>query len=378
MLLEPRHEEWRMEVRAFVEEHVAPWAKAADREDHFPREAVDALATKGWLGLRIPTEYGGSWVDDRSYTIFVEELSRVCGSTSITVLAHVSLGAYPIVVYGSEEQKKKHLPDLASGKKLAAFGLSEPDAGSDAAATRTTAVRDGDEWVINGTKCWITNGGVADVFVISARTTPDIGPKGISNFIIERSMSGFEVGKHEDKMGLRGSSTTMLHFSDLRVPHSAMLGDEGAGFRQFMETLDGGRIIIGVMALGLAQGAYEKALTHATAKRDSGPMIKQQSIAFKLADMATKLEASRLMVYDAAARFDAGIPITKEAAMAKLFASEAATEVCTDAIGIIGADDLDAVDVDRFWRDARLDEIGEGTSEVQRLVILRIIARPEG
>jgi butyryl-CoA dehydrogenase len=312
-----------------------------------------------------------------TYAIAVEEFSRVCGSTGITVAAHNSLAVYPLYLFGNEEQKKKFIPPLARGEKLGAFGLTEPGAGSDAGATKASAVLMGEHYVINGSKCFITNARVAETMVITARTDPAKGSKGISNFILEKSMPGVKVGKKENKMGLRGSDTGELHFEDVKVPKENLLGKEGEGFKQFLITLDGGRISIGAMALGIAQGAYEKSLKYAKERKQfNQPITKFQAIQWKLSDMATQIEAARHLIYAAAWLKDQGKPYIKESAMAKLFASEVATWVTYQAVRIFGGYGyLRKYPVERYLRDVKLCEIGEGTSEIQRLVIAREILK---
>jgi len=329
------------------------------------------------MGMVAPKEYGGSGYDTTSYSIAVEEVSRVCGSTGITVAAHNSLGVYPIYLFGNEEQKKKYIPDLASGKKLGSFGLTEPDAGSDAAGTKTTAVLDGDSWVINGSKCFITNASVGETFVITAVTDKSKGYKGISSFILEKGTKGFTVGKKENKMGLRGSDTATLIFEDMRLPKENLLGKPGEGFKQFMITLDGGRISIGAMALGIAQGAFDKALDYAKKREQFGkPITDFQAIQWKLSDMATQLEAARHLIYHASELKDKGEKFIKESAMAKLYASEVGRFVTYQAIQIFGGYGyMSEYPVERYMRDVKLCEIGEGTSEIQRMVIARELVR---
>jgi alkylation response protein AidB-like acyl-CoA dehydrogenase len=307
----------------------------------------------------------------------MEEIARVSGSIALVVAAHISLGTYPIFAFGSEEQKKKYLPDLVSGKKLGAFGLTEPGAGSDAAGTRTRAKLEGDEWVINGSKHWITNAGVAGTLVITARTDDGEGVDGISSFIVEAGTPGLKIAKKEDKVGLRGSETNPLFFEDMRIPKENMLGEPGQGFRQFMKTLDGGRISIGAMAVGLAQAAYEASVDYASQREQFGrPIAAFQAVQFKLANMATEIEAARRLVYGAARLKDAGVKMTKQSAMAKLYASEVSMRATNDAIQIFGGNGYSReYPVERYWRDAKLTEIGEGTSEIQRIVIAREVLK---
>lgn len=377
MWLSEKHEKFRMKIREFAEAEVEPVSAQIDEDAEFPHENVKKLGEMGILGMVVPEKYGGTGDDMISYAIAVEEFSRVCGSTGITVAAHNSLAVYPLYLFGNEKQKKRFIPPLARGEKLGAFGLTEPGAGSDAAATKASAVLKGEHYVINGSKCFITNARVAETMVITARTDPAKGSKGISNFILEKSMPGVKVGKKENKMGLRGSDTGELHFEDVKVPKENLLGKEGEGFKQFLITLDGGRISIGAMALGIAQGAYEKSLKYAKERiQFDRPIAKFQSIQWRLSDMATQIEAARHLIYSAAWLKDQGKPYIKESAMAKLFASEVATWVTYQAIRIFGGYGyLRKYPVERYLRDVKLCEIGEGTSEIQRLVIAREILR---
>jgi len=363
----------RKMVRDFAEKEIRPIAKEIDASGQFPWEVIRKMAGLGLLGLPIPEQYGGSGADTLSYAIAVEEVSRVSGSIGITLAAHTSLGLYPLYRFGSEEQKQKYLPGLASGQGLAAFGLTEPEAGSDAAAVKTSAVLDADHWVINGTKTFITSGSIADVVIIAAVTDKSAGARGISNILVEKGTPGFRPGRDEDKMGLKGSVTSQLFFEDCRVPKQNLLGKPGEGYKQFLITLDGGRISIGAMALGLAQGALEAAVKYSKERVQFGqPIARFQAIQWMIADMATEIEAARLMVYRAAQLKDKGVRFTKEAAMAKLFASEAAERACFKAIQIHGGYGyVKEYDVERIYRDNRLTTIGEGTSEIQRLVIAR-------
>ena len=362
-------------VRDFAEKEIKPLAQERDHREEFSWELIRKMGALGLLGLTIPEKYGGAGGDTLCYAIAVEEIARVCGSTAITVAAHISLGSYPIYQFGTEEQKRKYLPRLASGQGLAALGLTEPGAGSDAGATRTRAILDGDEWVINGQKIFITNGSIADVVIVVAVTDPEKGKRGISNFVVEKGAPGFRPGRDEEKMGLKGSVTSQLFFEDCRVPKENLLGRRGEGFKQILKILDGGRISIGAMALGLAQGAYERALAYSKERVQFGqPIAKFQAVQWMLADMATEIEAARLMIYRAAWLKDQGLPFTKEAAMAKLYASEVAERVCFKAIQIHGGYGyMREYEVERMYRDQRLCTIGEGTSEIQRLVIARQI-----
>jgi alkylation response protein AidB-like acyl-CoA dehydrogenase/rubredoxin len=365
------HEVLRSQVRKFAEAEVKPIAFMLDKENGFPTEAVKQLGKMGLLGIPFPKEYGGAGLDQISYAIAVEELSRVDGGTGVILSAHTSLGAWPIFAFGTEAQKKKYLTPLAKGEKLGAFGLTEPNAGSDAGGTETTAVYANDHYVLNGGKIFITNADKAETYVVFAATTPDIGTKGISAFIVEKGWKGFTFGDHYDKMGIRSSSTAELIFSNVNVPKENLLGKEGEGFRIAMATLDGGRIGIASQALGIAQGAYENALEYAREREQFGkPIGFQQGISFKLADMATKLRAARLLIYSSAALKEAHEPYGLESAMAKQYASDIALEVVNDAVQIFGGTGyLKGMDVERAYRDAKITTIYEGTNEIQRVVI---------
>jgi butyryl-CoA dehydrogenase len=362
-------------VRDFAQSEIAPSAAEVDKSEEFPAENIRQMAELDLLGLPYPEEYGGGGGDYLSYAIAVEEIARACGSTALIYAAHISLGCGPIYYFGAEEQKQKWLPHLCEGAGLAAFGLTEPEAGSDAGATRTTAVRDGDHYVLNGSKMWITSGAIADVVVATAKTAPEAGTRGISCFLVEKGTPGFIPGKNEPKMGLKGSVTSALSFENCRVPAENLLGKEGDGFRQMLITLDGGRISIGAMAVGLAQAALDEASRYAKERVQFGqPIAKFQAIQWMIADMATEIDAARLLVYRAAAMKDAGVRYTREAAMAKLFASEAAERAAFKALQIHGGYGYSReYPVERIYRDQRLCSIGEGTSEIQRLVIARQI-----
>jgi butyryl-CoA dehydrogenase len=362
-------------VRDFAENEVKPSAQERDLSGQFPWDIIGKMGPLGLLGLPISEDYGGAGADTVCYAIAVEEIARVCGSIAITVAAHTSLGTYPIYEFGDDEQKRKYVPRLASGRALAAFGLTEPEAGSDAAALKTRAVLDGDSWVLDGQKVFITNGAIAETVVVAAVTDPEEGARGISNFIIEKGTPGLRPGRDEEKMGLKSSVTSELFLEDCRVPSENLLGRVGDGYKQFLITLDGGRISIGAMALGLAQGAYDLSLDYAKERVQFGrPIGSFQAIQWMLADMATEIEAARLLVYRAAWLKDQGVRYTKEAAMAKLCASEAAERACFKAVQIHGGYGyMREYDVERMYRDQRLCTIGEGTSEIQRLVIARQI-----
>ncbi|MEW9667383.1 acyl-CoA dehydrogenase [Ammoniphilus sp. 3BR4] len=365
----------RKMLRDFAEGEVAPGADERDKTGVFPVEIVKKMADLELMGLPFPEQYGGGGADTISFAIVVEELSRVCGSTGITYSAHISLGGAPIHLFGTEEQKQKYLTPLCRGEYLGAFGLTEPNAGSDAGGTQTTAVPDGDEWVINGSKCFITNASFAKNLALTAVTDKTRGTSGITAFIVPTDAPGFTVVNNYEKMGLHASNTTELIMENVRIPKENQLGKEGYGFKQFLITLDGGRIGIGAMAVGIAQGAYEKALRYAQERKQFGQSLsKFQAIQFKLADMAMNIELARTMVYKAAWLKDQGRKFTKDAAMAKLFASETCTRVCDQAIQIHGGYGyMKEYQVERFYRDGKLLEIGEGTSEVQRMVISREI-----
>lgn len=373
MKIPPEHEKFRQKIREFAEAEMEPKSSFLDESGKFPFDTMKKLGEMGILGMVVPKEYGGSGYDTISYSIAVEEISRVCGSTGITVAAHNSLGLYPIYLFGNEDQKKKYIPPLAKGEKLGSFGLTEPGAGSDAAGTKTTAVLKDNFYLVNGSKCFITNASVGETFVFTAITDKTKGYKGISSFILEKGMKGFTIGKKENKMGLRGSDTATLIFEDLRLPKENLLGKEGEGFKQFMIILDGGRISIGSMALGIAQGAFDKALKYAKKREQFGePIANFQAIQWKLADMATQIEAARHLLYHASWLKDQGERFIKESAMAKLYASEAGRFVTYQAIQIMGGYGyLSKYPLERYFRDVKLCEIGEGTSEIQRIIIAR-------
>ncbi len=365
------HEALRARVREFAENEVKPIAFMLDQNNEFPSEAIKKLGEMDLMGIPYPKEYGGAGLDALSYAIAVEELSRVDGGTGVILSAHVSLGSYPIMAFGTEEQKKKYLVPLAKGEKIGAFGLTEPNAGSDAGGTETTAVLQGDHYILNGEKIFITNAPKADTYIIFAVTTPDIGTKGISAFIVEKGWEGFTFGDHYDKLGIRSSSTAQLLFNDVKVPKENLLGKEGEGFKIAMATLDGGRIGIASQALGIAQGAYEHALEYAKERIQFGkPIAHQQIISFKLADMATKLRAARFLVYSAAELKEHHEPYGMESAMAKQYASDICLEVVNDALQIFGGTGyLKGMEVERAYRDAKICTIYEGTNEIQRVVI---------
>jgi len=357
--------------REFAQNEVKPIAAEIDREERFPEETVAKMAEMGIMGIPFPEQYGGAGMDNLSYIQCIEELSKVCASTGVIVSAHTSLCAWPIYTFGTEEQKQKFLVPLATGKKLGALGMTEPGAGTDAAMQKTTAVLDGDCYVLNGTKCFITNAGFADVYFILAMTDKEHGTRGISGFIVEKGTPGFIVGKIEDKLGIRASATAQLIFEDCRVPKENLLGEEGRGFKYVMMTLDGGRIGIGAQAVGIAQGAIDETIPYVTTRVQFGQRISQfQNTQFELADMQTKVDAARLLVYRAACAKDAGEPYTQLAAMAKLFSSEVANDVARRCVQLFGGYGyMREYPMERMMRDAKITEIYEGTSEVQKMVI---------
>ncbi len=380
LFLNEEHLQVRETARRFADDVVAPAARDLDEREEFPTEIVKQMAELGFLGLPFPEAYGGAGLDTLAYVIAVEEIARACGSTAITLAAHVSLGCGPVYANGTEEQKQKFLVPMAKGEALGAFGLTEPDAGSDAAGTRTRAEKVNGGWKVNGSKIYITNGSVAKYITFTARTDASKGTKGISAFIMDTKTPGFRVGKREKKMGLHASDTVEVVFEDCMIPEDALLGEASGGFSAFMKTLTGGRISIGALALGLAQGAYEHSARYSKMRKQFGkPIAEFQAIQFMLAEMATKIEASRLLVYHAAVLKDAGKPFTKEASMAKLFASETGNWVTDKAIQIHGGIGYCRdVPVERMHRDAKLMEIGEGTSEIQKLVIARELLKAVG
>ncbi len=375
MILHEKHKKFRQKVKDFADNEVAPRAKELDIKHEFPWDLVKRMAELELLALYVPKEYGGAGFDVLSYAIAVEEIGRVCGSTGIFLAAHSSLGVYPIFVAGTEEQKQKYLIPLARGEKIGSFGLTEPNAGSDAAGTQTTAKLVGDEYVVNGTKRFITSGSVADIIIFTATKDPAMGYPGISAFIVEKGTPGFSSGNEEDKLGLLGSITSELVFEDCKIPKENLLGKEGEGFKVFMATLDGGRISIGALALGIAQGALDASVKFVQENKRSGkPLKKSQSIQSMIAEMATEIEAARLLIYQAAMLKDHDMPYTKESAMAKYYASHIGMKATDMAITIHGMLGLTkAYPVERFMRDEKLMEIGEGTSEIQKIVIAREI-----
>lgn len=366
-----QHEELRMKIRAFAEEEIKPIAFTLDQENKFPTEIVKKLGRMGMMGIPYPKKYGGAGLDVLSYAIAVEELSRIDGGVGVIVSAHTSLASYPIYAYGTEEQKIKYLIPLTKGEKIGAFGLTEENAGSDPSGMETTAVLEGDHYILNGGKIFITNGGEADIYVVFAVTNPNLGNHGISAFILEKGWEGFSFGQKYDKMGIRSSATCELIFNNVKVPKENLLGKEGEGFKIAMSTLDGGRIGIAAQALGIAQGSYERALEYSKERIQFGkPICQNQGISFKLADMATKLRAARLLVYSAAELKENNEKYSMEAAMAKQFASDTALEVVNDALQIFGGSGyLKGMEVERAYRDAKICTIYEGTNEIMRVVI---------
>ena len=361
----------RKMVREFAETEVEPLAADIDKEHRFPVETVEKMAKYGLLGVPFPTEYGGAGGDHISYAITVEELSRVCASTGVICSAHTSLCCWPIFNWGNEEQKKKYLPDLLSGKKLGAFGLTEPNAGTDASGQQTRAEDKGDHWLINGAKVFITNGGYADVFVVMAMTDKSKGNHGISAFIVEKGDEGLSIGKTEDTMGICASSTTELIFQNCKIPKDRLLADVGQGFKVAMSTLDGGRIGIASQALGIAQGALDVTVEYMKARKQFGKKLSQmQALQFTVAELATEIEAARLLIYKAADMKDKHLAYGPAAAMAKLFAAETAMHVTTKCVQLHGGYGYTKdYPVERMMRDAKITEIYEGTSEVQKMVI---------
>ncbi|SHH67803.1 butyryl-CoA dehydrogenase [Caloranaerobacter azorensis DSM 13643] len=371
------HEMLREMYREFAEKEVRPLAEEVDEKEMFPVETVKKLARYGFLGIPFPKEYGGQGGDNLAYIMAVEEISKVCATTGVIMSAHTSLCASPIFEFGTEEQKQKYLVPLAKGEKLGAFALTEPNAGTDAAAQQTKAVLDGDYYILNGSKIFITNAGFADVYIVMAMTDKNKGVKGISAFIVEKDFEGFSVGKKESKMGIRGSSTCELIFENCRVPKENLLGKEGQGFKIAMKTLDGGRIGIAAQALGIAQGAIDETVKYVKERKQFGrPLAKFQNTQFTLANMQTKTDAARLLVYRAAKAKDNNESYSVYAAMAKLFAAETAMEVTTKAVQLHGGYGYTReYPVERMMRDAKITEIYEGTSEVQRMVIAASMLR---
>jgi len=367
------HKMLRDMVRDFARNEVKPLAQELDEKGGFPYESVKKMAELGLMGIPWDEKYGGTGMDTMALVIAIEEIGKVCPSTSATMMAHTSLGTAPIAIFGTEEQKERYLPGLASGKKIGAFGLTEPNAGSDAGNTQTRAVLNGDEYIVNGEKAFCTNAGEAAVMIFTAVMVEDGEEKGISAFVIDADTEGMSLNPPEKKMGWCGSDTRSVFFKDMHIPKSAVLGNPSKGFKQFLKTLTGGRITIGALGIGTAQGAFARALAYSQEREAFGkPIHKFQGVSFKLSDMATQIEAARHLVYYAAWKKDRGLPVIKEAAMAKLFSSETAMMVTTEAIQVLGGYGyIKEYDVERFFRDAKILEIGEGTSEIQRMIIVR-------
>jgi len=364
-------------VREFAENEVKPIAHDIDENHRFPTETWEKIVELGLPGIPFSEDVGGAEGGTLAYCLAVEELGRVCGSTGLTFAAHVSLGTYPIYAWGGDHLKELYVPKLIAGEYMGAYGLTEPGAGSDSGATRTTARREGDEWVLNGRKCFITNANHAGVFIVTAVTDRSLGSKGISAFVVPRDTAGFSLEKGERKLGMRGSDWASLVFEDARIPRDHLLGPEGEGFKTFMKTLEGGRISIAALSLGLAEGAFEESVRYAQEREAfGGTLSDQQAVQFKLADMAVQIECAKHLVYEAARLKDSGVAYGKQASMAKLYASEIAMKVTYDAIQIYGGFGYSReYPVERMWRDAKLCVIGEGTSEIQRLIIGRNVLR---
>jgi alkylation response protein AidB-like acyl-CoA dehydrogenase len=375
--LSEEHEMLRKTVRDFAKKEVEPTAAERDEEERFDRSLYDKMGELGLTGIPWPEEYGGIGSDFLSYVIAVEELSRVCASTGTTLSAHTSLASWPIFKFGTEEQKQQFLRPLATGEKLGAYGLTEPGSGSDAGGMRTTAVKDGDSYVLNGSKIFTTNAGEAEIYIVFAVTEPGKKHHGTSAFIIEKGTPGFSFGKKEKKLGIRSSLTLELIFEDCRIPKENLLGAEGEGFKIAMMTLDGGRNGIAAQAVGIAQGALDAATAYAKEREQFGkPIGQQQAVGFKLADMATKIEAARLLTYQAAWRESEGLPYGKASAMSKLYAGDTAMEVTTEAVQVFGGYGYTKdYPVERYMRDAKITQIYEGTNEIQRLVISRLLLK---
>ena len=367
------HKMLRDMVRDFARNEVKPLAQELDEKGGFPHESVKKMAELGLMGIPWDEKYGGTGMDTMALVIAIEEIGKVCPSTSATMMAHTSLGTAPIAVFGTEEQKERYLPGLASGKQIGAFGLTEPNAGSDAGNTQTRAILNGNEFIVNGEKAFCTNAGEASVIIFTAVIVENGEEKGISAFVIDADTEGLSLNPPEKKMGWCGSDTRSVFFRDMRIPKSSVLGKPSKGFKQFLKTLTGGRITIGALGIGTAQGAFARALAYSQEREAFGkPIHKFQGVSFKLSDMATQIEAARHLVYHAAWKKDQGLSVIKEAAMAKLFSSETAMMVTTEAIQVLGGYGyIKEYDVERFFRDAKILEIGEGTSEVQRMIIAR-------
>jgi alkylation response protein AidB-like acyl-CoA dehydrogenase len=364
-------------VAEFARSEIEPIARELDRESRFPKDIITKMGYLGLLGIPVPKQYGGAGMDTVAYAAAIMELAKADASVAITVAAHTSLGTMPIVLSGSEEQKRKYVPNLASGKMLGAFGLTEPDAGSDAGATKTKAEKNGDGYIVNGGKIFITNAGVAGILIFTTQIIENGVNKGIGAFVVPTDIEGLTIGPPEKKMGWKASDTRQLFFENMSVSEANMISDQNEGFKMFLKTLTVGRISVAALAVGTAQGAYERSLRYSKERSAFGKKIHQfQPVGFKLADMATQIEAAKLLTFHAAWKKDQGLDIVKEAAMAKLFASEVAMKTTTDAIQIHGGYGyVKDYDVERYFRDAKVLEIGEGTSEIQRLIISREILK---
>ncbi len=375
--LSEEHEMIRKMVRDFARNEVAPTAAERDEEERFDMDLFKKMAELGLTGIPWPEEYGGIGSDFLAYCIAVEELSRVCASIGVTLSAHTSLAGWPVYKFGTEEQKQKYLRPMAQGEKIGAYGLTEPGSGSDAGGMKTTARLEGDHYVLNGSKIFITNGGIADTYIVFALTDPTQRQRGTSAFIVEKEFAGFSVGKKEKKLGIRSSPTTEIVFEDCKVPKENMLGNEGDGFKIAMMTLDGGRNGIAAQAVGIAQGALDASVDYAKEREQFGkPIAANQGISFKIADMATSIEASRLLTYQAAWLESEGLPYGKESAMSKLMAGDTAMKVTTEAVQIFGGYGYTKdYPVERYMRDAKITQIYEGTQEIQRLVISRMVTK---
>jgi len=371
--LSPEHQEIQRLAREFVAREVAPRAEGIDQREEFPAELISKAAELGLLGITIPEAWGGAGQDQLAFALLIEELARACGSTAAIVDVHISVGSEPIVRFGSDAQKRRYLPGLASGTRLAAFALTEPDAGSDAAALKTTARRENGSYVLNGEKTFVTNAGPADLYVVMASTAPGRGARGITAFLVERDTPGFSIGSPFKKMGLRGSPTAPLRFTDCRIDAGQRLGAEGDGFVIAMQALDSGRIGISAQAVGLAQGALDDACRYLRERHQFGrPLAQFQGLQFMVADMATRIEAARLLTYRAALAHSAREPVTKAASIAKLFATDMAMEVTIDALQLLGGYGfLEDYPMSRRMRDAKACQIYEGTNQIQRIVIAR-------
>ncbi len=364
-------------ARQFAQQHIRPYVMEWDEAQIFPRDTFEAMGDLGLMGVLVPEKYGGSGLGYFEYVAVIQEISKVCGSIGLSLAAHNSLCTNHILTFGTEEQKEKYLPALAAGNHIGAWGLTEPNTGSDAGNMKTTAVREGDHWVLNGTKCWITHGISGDVAVVIARTGEPRTRDNSTAFIVERGTAGFRAGKKENKLGMRASETAEMIFEQCIIPDSQRLGEVGDGFKQAMKILDGGRISIGALSLGIARGAFEAAVQYSKEREQFGqPICNFQGISFKLADMATEIAAAEMLLLQACDLKDKGLPMTKEAAMAKYYASEVAVKVATDAVQIFGGYGYTKdFPVEKFYRDAKLCTIGEGTSEIQKIVIAREVLK---